>query len=129
MPLGEDVAVLATLVALVSDVPLKGEVVHASAAYLSPAPHAVPQAAGFSAGFSALSPAPHAVPQATGFSAGFSGLFPDPHAEPQAADFSAGLSPLPQAEPQAVGLSTVIIITPWALCATFQSVLFISVLY
>jgi len=109
MPLGEDVAVLATLVALVSDVPLKGEVVHASAAYLSPAPHAVPQAADFSAGFSALSP--------------------DPQADPHAADFSAGLSPLPQAEPQAVGLSTVIIITPWALCATFQSVLFISVLY
>ena len=41
--------------------------------------HAVPQAAGFSAG---LSPAPHAVPQAAGFSVGLSAA---PHAVPQAA--------------------------------------------
>ena len=46
-------------------------------AYLSPTPHAEPQAAGFSS----LSPAPHAEPQA----AGFSSLSPAPHAEPQAA--------------------------------------------
>jgi len=48
--------------------------------FLSPAPQAVPQAAGFSAGF--LSPAPQAVPQAAGFSAGF--LSPAPQAVPQA---------------------------------------------
>ena len=47
--------------------------------YLSPAPHAVPHAAGFSSG---LSPAPHAVPHAAGFS---SGLSPAPHAVPHAA--------------------------------------------
>ncbi|WP_330508607.1 hypothetical protein [Lachnoclostridium sp. Marseille-P6806] len=66
--------------------------------YLSPAPHALPQAAGFSSG---LSPAPQAEPQAAGFS---SGLSPAPHAEPQAAGFSeapqaAGLSDAPQALP------------------------------
>jgi hypothetical protein len=51
--------------------------------YLSPAPHALPHAAGFSAG---LSEAPHAA----GFSAGLS---PAPHA--------AGLSEPPQDVPQA----------------------------
>jgi hypothetical protein len=50
--------------------------------YLSPAPHALPQAAGFSAG---LSPAPQALPQAAGFS---SGLSPPPHDVPQAAGAS-----------------------------------------
>ena len=75
---------------------------------LSPAPQAVPQAAGFSVGLSA---APHAVPQAAGFSVGLSaapqavpqaaGLSPAPQAVPQAAGFSAGLSPAPQAVPQA----------------------------
>lgn len=48
-------------------------------AYLSPAPQAVPQAAGFSVG---LSPAPQAVPQAAGFSVGLS---PAPQAVPQVA--------------------------------------------
>jgi hypothetical protein len=48
-----------------------------------------------------LSPEPHAEPQAAGFS---SGLSPEPHAEPQAAGLSfephaAGLSPEPQAVP------------------------------
>ena len=43
-----------------------------------------------------LSPAPQAVPQAAGFS---SGLSPAPQAVPQAAGFSSGLSPAPQAEP------------------------------
>ena len=69
-------------------------------AYLSPAPQAEPQAAGFSSG---LSPAPQAEPQAAGFS---SGLSPAPQAEPQAAGFSSGLSPAPQAEPQAAGFSS-----------------------
>jgi hypothetical protein len=46
--------------------------------YLSDAPHALPQAAGFSSG---LSDAPHALPQAAGFS---SGLSDAPHAVPQA---------------------------------------------
>jgi hypothetical protein len=63
--------------------------------YLSPAPHAVPQAAGFSSG---LSPAPQAVPQAAALA---SGLSPAPQAVPQAAGFSSGLSPAPQAVPQA----------------------------
>ena len=63
--------------------------------YLSPAPHAVPHAAGFSSG---LSPAPHAVPHAAGFS---SGLSPAPHAVPHAAGFSSGLSPAPHAVPHA----------------------------
>ena len=49
--------------------------------YLSPAPQALPQAAGFSSGLSA-------VPQAAGVSAGLS---PAPHA--------AGLSDAPQALP------------------------------
>lgn len=66
---------------------------------LSPAPHAVPHAAGFSAG---LSPAPHAVPHAASFSAGLS---PAPHAVPHAAGFSAGLSPAPHAVPHAAALS------------------------
>jgi len=55
MPLGKQIAVLAPLVAFVSDMPLKSEVVHAS--YLSPEPHAEPHAAG-------LSPLPHALPHA-----------------------------------------------------------------
>lgn len=54
-------------------------------AYLSPAPHAEPHAAGFSAG---LSPAPHAEPHAAGFSAGLS---PAPHAVPHAAAGAASL--------------------------------------
>jgi hypothetical protein len=45
---------------------------------LSPAPQALPQAAGFSSG---LSDAPQALPQAAGFS---SGLSEDPHPVPQA---------------------------------------------
>ena len=107
---GENVAVLAALVAVIGDVPLKRKIrshgsflspgrisektvqvfseirpkrywgVSFGADYLSPAPHAVPQAAGFSSG---LSPAPHAVPQAAGFS---SGLSPAPHAVPQGED-------------------------------------------
>jgi hypothetical protein len=44
--------------------------------YLSPAPQAEPQAAGFSSG--SLSPAPQAEPQAAGFSSGF--LSPAPQA-------------------------------------------------
>jgi hypothetical protein len=48
-------------------------------AYLSEAPQAEPQAAGFSSG---LSDAPHALPQAAGFS---SGLSDAPHAVPHAA--------------------------------------------
>jgi hypothetical protein len=58
--------------------------------FLSPAPQAAPQAAGFSAG---LSEAPQAAPHAAGFSAGA--------AAPQAAGASAGLSEAPQAAPQA----------------------------
>ena len=42
-----------------------------------------------------LSEAPQAEPQAAGFS---SGLSPAPQAEPQAAGFSSGLSPAPQAD-------------------------------
>lgn len=53
--------------------------------YLSPAPQAEPQAAGFSSG---LPDAPQAEPQAAGFSSGLS-------AAPQA----AGLSDAPQEEP------------------------------
>ena len=63
-----------------------------SLAYLSPAPHADPHAAGFSAG---LSLAPHADPHAAGFS-------PAPHADPHAAGFSVDLSPAPHAVPHAV---------------------------
>jgi hypothetical protein len=58
--------------------------------FLSPAPQAAPQAAGFSAG---LSEAPQAAPHAAGFSAGA--------AAPQAAGASAGLSEAPHAAPQA----------------------------
>ena len=53
--------------------------------YLSPAPQAEPQAAGFSSGFS---DAPQAEPQAAGVSSGLS-------AAPQ----EAGLSDAPQEEP------------------------------
>jgi hypothetical protein len=63
-------------------------------AYLSPAPQAEPQAAGFVSG---LSPAPQAEPQDAAFT---SGLSPAPQAEPQDAAFASGLSPAPQAEPQ-----------------------------
>ena len=56
------------------------------AVYLSPAPHAEPQAAGFSFG---VSPAPHAEPQAAGFSFGVS---PAPHAVPQAEAAVSSLS-------------------------------------
>ena len=67
-------------------------------AYLSPAPQAVPQAAGCS--WDCLSPAPQAVPQAVGCSWGC--LSPAPQAVPQAAGCSWGcLSPAPQAVPQA----------------------------
>ena len=52
--------------------------------------------------FSYLSPAPQALPQAAGFS---SGLSPAPQALPQAAGFSSGLSAAPQAVPQADDLS------------------------
>ena len=72
--------------------------------YFSPAPQALPHAAGFSAGLSAapqaegasagLSPAPQALPHAAGFSSGLS-------AAPQAEGASAGLSPAPQALPAA----------------------------
>ena len=57
----------------------------AARSYLSPAPQAEPQAAGFSSG---LSTAPQAEPQAAGFSSGLS-------AAPQ----EAGLSDAPQGEP------------------------------
>jgi len=57
-----------------------------------------------------LSPAPQAEPQAAGFS---SGLSPEPQAEPQAAGFSSGLSPEPQAEPQAAaGADSVLLFQP-----------------
>jgi hypothetical protein len=56
---------------------------HRDINYLSPAPQALPQAAGFSSGA--------AAPQAAGASVG--------SAAPQAAGASAGLSPAPQAEP------------------------------
>lgn len=45
-----------------------------------------------------LSPAPQAEPQAAGFS---SGLSEAPQADPQAVGFSAGSSAAPQADPQA----------------------------
>lgn len=48
------------------------------------------------------SDAPHAEPQAVGFSCGLS---PAPHAEPQAAGFSSGLSPAPQDVPQEAAFS------------------------
>jgi hypothetical protein len=57
-----------------------------------------------------LSDAPHALPQADGFS---SGLSPAPHAVPQAAGFSSGLSPAPHAVPQAVGASYVFLFHPY----------------
>jgi hypothetical protein len=63
--------------------------------YLSPAPHALPHAAGVSAG---LSEAPHALPHAAGVSAGLSEA---PHALPHAAGVSAGLSEAPHALPHA----------------------------
>ena len=89
-------------------------------AYLSPAPQAEPQAAGFSSG---LSEAPHAEPQAAGVSAGLS---PAPQAEPQAAGFSPGLSEAPHAEPHAaVGFSVAILLHP----NKFASFLFTSLLY
>jgi hypothetical protein len=50
--------------------------------YLSEAPQAVPQAAGFSS--AGLSEAPQAVPQAAGFFS--AGLSEAPHAVPHAAD-------------------------------------------
>lgn len=68
------------------------EIVRNENAYLSEAPQAEPQAAGFSSG---LSPAPQAEPQAAGFSFGLSEA---PQAEPQAAGFSFGLSDAPQAD-------------------------------
>jgi hypothetical protein len=105
MTFRKDVAVLATLVALICDMPLKCEILHL--AYFSPAPQAEPQAAGFSS--AGLSPAPQADPQAAGFS-------------------SAGLSPAPQAAPQAAGFSLCFNI-PCALCAKPKSILFIRIEY
>jgi hypothetical protein len=71
--------------------------------YLSPAPHALPQAAGASAGLSA---APHALPHAAGASAGLS-------AAPHAAGFSAGFSDAPHAVPQAeAGASSAFLFHP-----------------
>jgi hypothetical protein len=123
MTLRKDVTVLATLVALICDMPLKCEILHM--VYFSPAPHAEPQAAGFSS--TGLSPAPHAEPHAAGFSS--AGLSPAPHAEPHAAGFSsAGLSPAPQAAPQAAGFSLCFNI-PCALCAKPKSILFIRIEY
>jgi hypothetical protein len=74
-----------------------------SCSYLSPAPHALPQAAGFSSGLSA-------APQAAGVSAGLS---PAPHA--------AGLSPAPQAEPFTTSCS----VHP----EIFDNAIFVSSLY
>ena len=68
--------------------------------FLSPAPQAEPQAAGFSSGLSA-------APQAAGASAGLS-------AAPQAAGVSAGLSAAPQAVPQAAGFSSGLSAAPQA---------------
>jgi hypothetical protein len=75
--------VLTALIALIRDMPLKC-VKHPdppiqSVNYLSEAPQAAPQAAGFSSG---LSEAPQAVPHAAGFS---SGLSAPPQAVPHAA--------------------------------------------
>jgi hypothetical protein len=57
-----------------------------------------------------LSPAPQALPQAAGVSAGSSDA---PQAEPQAAGVSAGLSDAPQAVPQAeAGTSSVFLFHP-----------------
>ncbi len=107
MPFRKDVAVLATLIALVGDMPLECKIIHLNqlegSDYLSPAPQALPQAAGFSS--AGLSPAPQALPQAAGFS-------------------SAGLSPAPQALPQAAVFS-LCFNNPCALCARFKSILFI----
>ena len=63
MALGKDVAMLASLVAPVGDVPLEREVLHLTAYF---APQALPQAEGFSSFFG--SAAPQALPQAEGFS-------------------------------------------------------------
>jgi hypothetical protein len=79
MSFTEDITMFATLVAGIGYVPLKSKVLHLlqTKDYFSPAPHALPQAAGFSS----LSPEPQALPQA----AGFSSLSPEPQALPQAA--------------------------------------------
>jgi hypothetical protein len=85
MTFAKNIAMFTTLVANISNVPLKSKVFHLQftsvfgrcCSYLSPVPHALPQAAGFSS----LSPEPQALPQA----AGFSSLSPDPHAVPHAA--------------------------------------------
>ena len=67
-----------------------------------------------------LSPAPQAEPQAAGFS---SGLSPAPQAEPQAAGFSSGLSPAPQAEPQAAaGAASIFLLHP----NRFESAIFLT---
>ena len=54
MSFGKDVTMLTTLVAAVGDVPLKSEIFHKVCVlrvdYLSPAPQAEPQAAGFGSG-------------------------------------------------------------------------------
>lgn len=83
--LRENIAMLAPLIAF-GNPPGKGLPCRGTAqSYLSPAPQAEPQAAGFSSGLSA---APQAEPHAAGFSSGLS-------AAPQA----AGLSDAPQEEP------------------------------
>ncbi len=57
-----------------------------------------------------LSPAPQALPQAAGFSSGLSAA---PQAVPQAAGFSSGLSAAPQAVPHAAaGFSSVFLFHP-----------------
>jgi len=81
MAFGEDVAVSATLVATVGDVPLEGEILHITAYF---APQALPQALGFSSFLG--SGAPQALPQALGFSS-FLGS-----AEPQALPHAVGAS-------------------------------------
>ena len=84
MPFGKDVAMGATLVAAVGDMPLESEIFHdrwffpkrkpdgnkksspsgnPSADYLSPAPQAEPQAPGLGAGLGSPPPAPQAEPQ------------------------------------------------------------------
>jgi hypothetical protein len=72
--------------------------------------------------FNYLSDAPQALPQAAGFS---SGLSPAPQAVPQAAGFSSGLSPAPQDVPQAAGASYVFLFHP----NKFESAMFKSSLF
>lgn len=79
-----------------------------------------------------LSPAPHAEPQAAGFSSGLSSA---PHAEPQAAGFSFGLSPAPHAEAGAAAafhpdkLKSAIMITSVSFFTGFLSACIYIVIY